>query len=80
MIDFATPLRAMNQAEQSLDKAAGRIAQSPFATASSSTADDTLDLSAEMIALLEARGSFSANAKVIQTADEMSKTLFEMLG
>lgn len=77
MIDFATPLRAMNQAEQSLNKAAGRIAQSPFATASP---DDTVDLSAEMIALLEARDNFSANTKVIQTADEMSKTLLEMLG
>ncbi|MGH9666595.1 MAG: flagellar basal body rod C-terminal domain-containing protein [Bryobacteraceae bacterium] len=79
MIDFATPLQGMNQAEQSVNKAAARIARAPLAAASGDP-QDIVDLSAEMIALLEARNNFSANAKVVQTAGDLSKTLIGMLG
>jgi hypothetical protein len=79
MIDFTAPLEGMNRAVQMLDKAAERIAVAPF-TASSDAPHDTVDLSAEAVALLEARADFSANAKLVRTADEMSKTLIAMLG
>ena len=74
----------MKQAEQTLDKTAYKIAQQsvdgrPIPTASG-TPLDTLDLSTEVVALMEARNDFRANVKAAQTADEMSKTLPNILG
>jgi len=79
-----TSLQGIKQAEQILDKTAAKIAlQSaeggPIPTASG-TPRDTLDLSTELVALMEARNDFRANVKAAQTADEMSKTLLNMLG
>lgn len=41
---------------------------------------DTVDLSTAAIALLQSRNSFEANTKVVKVADEMDKTLIDMVG
>jgi flagellar hook protein FlgE len=74
MIDFSTPLAGLDRASRSLEKIASRIAQGGGA------GGDTVDLSAEAVAMLVARQNFESNVKVIQTADRMSKNLLDLLG
>jgi flagellar basal body rod protein FlgG len=74
MIDFQTPLSGMNRASASLDQAASRIAAAPF------PGGDSVDLSAEMVALMTARTSFAANVAVAKTEDQMSQSLLSILG
>ena len=75
MIDFSQPLQGMNQALNSLNTTAQRVAQEPFAAP-----QDSVDLSTDMVNLIQARNDFAANAKVFRTGDEMAKTLLNMLG
>jgi len=78
MIDFSTPLQTplqgMSQASASVDRAAARIASL------GTPAGDSVDLSAEMVALIEGKNNFSANVKSAQTMDEMTQTLLNMVG
>jgi flagellar hook protein FlgE len=57
-----------------LDRAASRIA------AISQPSSDTVDLSTEMVALIQARNDFGANVKAAQTMDEVSKSLLNIVG
>ena len=75
MIDFSVPLAGMKQAEESLQKTASRLAGAGVAGAG-----DTVDLSAEMVALIEARNEFAVNTKVVRTEDQMTKSLLNILG
>lgn len=75
MIDFTTPLSGMQQAETSLNRSAARIAK-----IGGSAASDSVDLSAEAVAMIEARNNFAANAKVARTEDQMNKSLLRILG
>jgi flagellar basal body rod protein FlgC len=74
MIDFQTPLTGLERASASLDRTAARIAAAPF------PAGDTVDLAAETIALLQARNDFAANVKVVQTFDQLSRSLLNIVG
>jgi flagellar hook protein FlgE len=64
----------MRSAAGSLEKSAGKIAK-----AADPASADAIDLSSEMVALLDARNQFRTNARVIQTADEMQKTTLNLL-
>jgi flagellar hook protein FlgE len=66
-------LTGMEGAQSSFQRTAGRIA------ASGEFQPDSVDLSGEMTALLEARNQFQSNARVIQTGDEMTKTVLDLL-
>ena len=78
MINFstplATPLQGMSQASASVDRAASRIASL------GTPAGDSVDLSAEMVALIQGKNDFGANVKSAQTMDEMTQTLLNMVG
>jgi flagellar hook-associated protein FlgK len=74
MIDFQAPLQGMDRATARLDLAASRIATI------SQPSGDTVDLSAEMVALIQARDNFGANAKAAQTMDEVTQSLLNMVG
>ena len=76
MSNFAVSLEGLDLAQTRLQKVASRIARLPQAD----TATDTVDLSAEIVALLEVKNSFAANAKAIQTADDIQKSLFSLFG
>jgi flagellar hook protein FlgE len=71
MIDFSIPLAGLDRATSSLNQTASRLAAGPA---------DTVELSAEMVSLIQARNDFATNTKVIQTEDQMTKSLLNMLG
>jgi flagellar hook protein FlgE len=75
MIDFSVPLQGLERAETRLNTAATRIAG-----IGGSPEGDIVDLSAEAVALIEARNSFAQNVAVIKTFDQISKTLIDVLG
>jgi flagellar hook-associated protein FlgK len=74
MIDFQTSLQGMDRASASLDRAASRIATI------GQPSGDTVDLSTEMVALIQARNEFGANVKAAQTADELTQSLLNIVG
>lgn len=70
MIDFSTPLSGMLQAETAVNQIATRVAQ---------PASDTVDLSAEMVAMMVAKNSFAVDAKLAQTEDQMTQSALSLL-
>ena len=77
MLGFDAPLEGLRASTGQLDRAATRIAR---AVAPPEPPGDTVDLSAELVALMLARNSVAANVKVAQTAGETSRTLLDVLG
>jgi len=73
MIDFSTPLAGMERATTDLNKTVSKIADL-------STPGDSVDLSSEMVSLIQSRNDFDSNTKVVQTEDEMTKSLLNMIG
>jgi flagellar hook protein FlgE len=69
MIDLQTPLQGMERAEASLDRVASTTA------ASSQPSGDTVDLSAQAVAMLQAQDNFGANVKAAQTMDQLTGSL-----
>lgn len=75
---FLTALAGMRKAEERVQVAVERIAVSPLPA--SPEPADTVDLSAEMVALLAAKSAHAASVKIAQTADEMSRHTMEIFG
>jgi flagellar basal body rod protein FlgG len=71
MIDFSIPLAGLDSARSSFDQTASRLANGPA---------DRVDLSAEILALMEARNNFETNIKVIRTEEQMTRNLLDVLG
>jgi flagellar hook protein FlgE len=74
---LSSALQGMSRAQTQFDKAAANIAR---ATTVSPTGGDIVDLSAPMVSMLESRNSFDANTKVFKVADEMQKSLLNIVG
>lgn len=74
MISLTTPLQGMEAASGRWNTAAGRIAR-----AADPMSRDSVDLSAEAVAMLEAKTAFEANVKAAKTADLMNSTLLNVL-
>ncbi|MFD1254401.1 MULTISPECIES: flagellar basal body rod C-terminal domain-containing protein [Devosia] len=72
MTSLALGASGMHRASDRLDASATRIARS-------GTDLEGVDLAREMVGILEAKTSFSASAKVVTTADQMSKSLLDIL-
>jgi flagellar hook protein FlgE len=79
-IDFSIPLAGLTQAETSLNTTATRIASMGTTRIATAGQADTVDLSAEMVALMEARSNFALNAKVAQTQNQVAQSLINLLG
>jgi len=62
-------LGGMTQAEARVDGVAARVASA-----------HTVDLSREMVNLLQARSDFEVNARMVHVAGEMGKQLLDVLG
>ena len=71
MIDFSVPLAGMDRATASISRTASKPAAQPV---------DTLDLSTEMVALIEAQRNFETNAKVAQAEDQITRSLLKIVG
>jgi flagellar basal body rod protein FlgG len=78
VIDLQTPVQGPVQgpdrASASLNQAATRIA------AIGQPSGDSVDLSTEMVGLIQARNDFSANVTVAQTSDEVTQSLLDIVG
>ncbi len=74
MIDFSAPMSGLDRATSSVNQAAA-IAKTGF-TASG----DSVELSSEMVSLMQGRQDFEAGTKVIHTEDEMTKSLLDVIG
>ncbi len=70
MIDFSVPLSGMTRAETSVNQIAARVAQ---------PADDTVSLSADMVALMQSRNDFAIDVKLAQTDDQMTTSAISLL-
>jgi hypothetical protein len=74
----AIALQGVQQADTQLEAAATRIAT--FGAAPSDRAAfDTIDLSAEMVALLSTKQLASVNLQTFRTAGEISKSLINVM-
>jgi len=78
MIDFSSPLQGMQGAESRLNVTASRIARASLPQAQPQ--QDTVDLSAEMVALLQDRSDYETNVKVAKTMDEMTQSTLSIVG
>ncbi|MGB6941028.1 MAG: flagellar basal body rod C-terminal domain-containing protein [Bryobacteraceae bacterium] len=74
---MTSSLQGMQRAETQLNQVAQNIAQGPFL---SPTQGDTVDLSAQAVALIQASNSFEANTAVFKVGDEMTQTLLKSIG
>ena len=70
---MSVALGGMRNVQSTLERTAERIAAVSPETA------DSVDLSSQMVAMLAARNQFQSNARVIQTADDMQKTLLDIM-
>ncbi len=72
----AIALQGLEQAQVQLEKTATRLAS---AGAPDGATWDTVDLSAEMVALLSAKNQFSANLSTLKIADEIEKNVIDLM-
>ena len=68
----AIALQGLEQADAQLEKAASRIASAAALSPDGSNVD-TVDLSAEMVALLSAKNQFSVEVATLKVAGEVQK-------
>jgi flagellar hook protein FlgE len=71
-----TSLSGMQSAQSQVDRSAARIASLP---ASAQQPSDSVDLSAEMVALLQGRNDFAANAKSFEIQDQMAQSTLNLI-
>ena len=76
MLGFTTALEGLANSEAQFNQAAQQIAKVPVAA----TGQDTVDLSAAAVALIQARNNFDANTKAIKVGDEMQQYLLNAIG
>ena len=74
-----TASEGLNKAEERVQRVAERLSRLPLSADASAPAD-VVDLSAEAVALIEAKNLHGVNAKVIQTAAELDQHILNILG
>jgi flagellar basal body rod protein FlgC len=67
----------LRKAEERVQRVAERLARGSLADASAP--EDMVDLSAEMVALMEASHAHAAVAKVIETANQLEENTLDIL-
>jgi flagellar hook protein FlgE len=82
MTAIQSALTGMHQAESQIDATASRIANSPFPNVpgAQNPPQDQLDLSTDMVNLLQSRSNFAADVKVAHVADDIQKSTISILG
>jgi flagellar hook protein FlgE len=71
-----TPIDGMQAAEAQVSQTAARIA----GVGTQKSPEDSVDLSAEMISLIQARDGFQANVKAQQVMDQVAQTTLDLAG
>ena len=73
-------LQGMENAEAQFNQAAQNIAQWPSSSPSKPPTQDTVDLSQQAVALIEAKNDFEANTAAFKVGDEMTQSLLNAIG
>ena len=73
----AIALQGLDQAQGQLENAAARLAGAG-AESPDGVGLDTVDLSAEIVALMSSKHQFSANLSTLKTADAIQKSLLDV--
>ena len=76
MVGFTTALQGLASSEADFNRAADKVARVQVAA----TGQDTIDLSAAAVALIQSKNNFDANTKVIKVADDMEQSLLNAVG
>jgi flagellar hook protein FlgE len=76
-IGMTSSLQGMQRAETQLNQVAQNIAQGPLV---SGQQGDTVDLSAQAVALIQSKNSFEANTAALKVGDEMTQILLKSIG
>jgi hypothetical protein len=71
-------LAGLEKAQEKLAAVAKRLAVGTIGTSSSGS--DSVDLSAEVVALLEAKLSTQTNLKMVESANELASRTIDILG
>ena len=74
-LGLSAAVEALGQLQENVAQTAGRIAHT-----TASQTGDVVDLSAEMLALLQSRSQSAALTNVIQAADQLSASTLSVLG
>ena len=77
MSALASALNTIERASALLDRTASKLARS---AESGGGAEDSVDLSVEMLALVEARNAAAIGVKIAQTVDEMERSTLSVFG
>lgn len=84
MSDLSIPLNGFERAASQIDFTASKIARGSLPSSSSptntSSIEDTVDLSADTVALLQNRLVAESNLKAFQSVDGLQKSLFSAFG
>ena len=75
----STALQGLEAAQLQVERSGQRLAGVEASTPDGADVD-TVDLSAEAVALLSASKQFAANVNVLKVADNMQKNLVNLLG
>ena len=71
-IGMTASLQGMQQAENQLNQVAQTISQA-------GPQGDTVDLSAQAVAMIQAKNSFEANTAALKVGEEMMQALFKLV-
>ena len=74
MVGLGVPLSGLDRAASDLHLAARKIA-----SIGSAPLGDMVDLSAESVAMIEAKNAYEANLQVLRTSDEMTGALLNTI-
>ncbi len=74
----AIALQGLEQGQAQLEQAATRLARAG-AESPDGASLDTVDLSAEIVALMSAKTQFSANLSTLKTADQIQKNVLDLM-
>jgi|GEM_PF-1592422 len=74
-----TAAEGLRKAEERVQRVAERLSRLPL-SGDASAPEDVVDLSAEVVALIEAKNVYSVNARVAQTAAELDQHILDILG
>ena len=80
MADFSIPIQGMSRASADFDRAASNIARYSVPLQKADPPHDTVDLSTEVVDLLQAKNDFAANTKTFRVFDEVNRNVLDMIG
>ena len=83
-MNLSIPVEGMQQAENSFNSSASSITKAfqgnNTAPGGGATSGDTVDLSTAVTGLITSKQEFLANVKVAQVEDNLTKSLFSLMG